>query len=100
MNNTRIRCAPWWKQPSSFTTSRGSGFPPLETEVDHEDDNHNIIPGAWRADMQMHEVPHPYARNRDHQMAKIQRDYLTAYFNSAAGSVPWQERLAGLKNQV
>ena len=79
---------------------QGSGFPPLETQVDHEDDNHNIIPGAWMADMQMHEVPHPYACNRDHQMAKIQRDYLTAYFNSAAGSVPWQERLAGLKNQV
>ena len=76
-------------------------FPAIgNTEVDHQDGNHNIIPGAWRADMQMHEVPHPYARNRDHQMAKIQRDYLTAYFNSAAGSVPWQERLAGLKNQV
>ena len=36
------------------------------------------------------------ATNRDNRVGKVMRDYLKAYFNSEAGSVPWQERLAGI----
>ncbi len=65
-------------------------FPGIgNAEVDHEDENHDIIPGTWRADQEQWDVPQPCARNIDYQTAKIQRDYLKAYFNSPAGSVPW-----------
>ena len=42
------------------------------------------------------EIPQPQAPNRDNRVGKVMRDYLKAYFNSEAGSVPWQERLAGM----
>ena len=65
-------------------------------EVDREDEDHNTIPGAWRGDQQVEEIPQPQAPNRDNRVDKVMRDYLKAYFNSEAGSVPWQERLAGM----
>jgi hypothetical protein len=74
-------------------------FPTIgNVEVDRDNDAHDVIPGAWREDVQLQDMPQPYARNRDSKAAKIQRDYLKAYFNSPAGSVPWQDRLAGLNN--
>ena len=62
-------------------------------QVDAEDDQHNIIPGQWRATANMHEVDNVVGPNRDTIAAKKQREYLKLYFNSPAGSVPWQERM-------
>ena len=73
------------------------GLPGIATaEVNREDEDHNIIPGAWRGDQQVEEIPQPQALNKDNRVGKVMRDYLKAYFNSEAGSVPWQERLAGI----
>jgi len=60
-------------------------------EADQEDENHNIIPGAWREDPPLHDGISEFANNTTTQRAKLQRDYLSAYYNSDAGSVPWQE---------
>ena len=62
-------------------------------QVDAEDDQHNIIPVQWRATANMHEVDNVVGPNRDTIAAKKQREYLKLYFNSPAGSVPWQERM-------
>ncbi len=72
-------------------------FPAIgNAEVDREDGDHNIIPDAWRAEQQLQEIPQAHAPNRDNRAGKVMRDYLQAYFNSEVGSVPWQERLAGV----
>ena len=44
----------------------------------------------------MEEIPQPQAPNRYSRVGKVRRDYLKAYVNSEAGSVSWQERLAGI----
>ena len=63
-------------------------FPAIaNAEVDRQDEDHNIIPGAWRGD---------HAPNRDNRVGKVMRDYFKAYFNSEAVSVPWQEKLEGI----
>lgn len=62
-------------------------------DMDQENANHEIIPGAWRATTNMHDVDNIRGPNRDSTAAKKQREYLKLYFNSAAGSVPWQDRM-------
>ena len=72
-------------------------FPAIgNADADREDEDHNIVPRAWRANIYVEEIPQPQAPNRDNREGKVMRDYLKAYFNSDAGSVPWQERLAGV----
>ena len=35
-------------------------FPAIAiAEVDREDEDHNIVPGAWRGDQQVEEIPQP-----------------------------------------
>ena len=67
--------------------------------VDEEDDNKEMIPGQWRTDAVMHEVEAqlraPRANAAGHGQAL--RTTLQNYFNSDAGSVPWQLRLLGLE---
>ena len=56
----------------------------------------NIAPGAWRGVGVMREmdaVPRGPHANRE---GKQQRIYLKRYFNSPAGSVPWQDRAIDL----
>ena len=60
-------------------------------EVDHEDDNHNVVPGAWRIDNPLTDGISNFANNTTTQQAKLQRDYLAAYYNGEAGSVTWQD---------
>ena len=55
---------------------------------DQEDDDHQMIPGAWRKDPPLTDGVSGFARNTIG--AKMQGDYLCAYYNSEAGSVPWQ----------
>ena len=60
-------------------------------EVDREDEDHNIIPGAWRNDLvRLLPVRGLFRQGRETKVAKNQRDYLKAYYWSPVGSVPWQ----------
>ena len=69
-------------------------YPALQNiQLDMEDDNHNLVPGLWRVDANMHELDRVVGPNRDTIAAKKQREYLRLYFNSPAGSVPWQDRM-------
>lgn len=61
--------------------------------LDAEDPDHNLVPGAWRNDANMHDVGNVVAPNRDTKRGKQLREYLKLYFNSPAGSVPWQDRM-------
>ena len=56
-----------------------------------QDSNHNIIPGFWREDVTLTDGISEFANNTTTRKAKLQREYLCAYYNSDAGSVPWQE---------
>ena len=69
-------------------------YPALQNaQLDVENDTHDLIPGLWRANANMHEVNTVMGPNRDTIAAKKQREYLRLYFNSPAGSVPWQDRM-------
>ena len=61
--------------------------------INCEDDQDNLVPGAWRADANMHEVTSITGSNRDSVAGKKQREYLKLYFNSPAGMQPWQDRM-------
>ena len=69
----------------------------LAAAVDQEDAEHNLIPGQWREHANMHDVDQVAGHNRDTVVGKKQREYLKLYFNSPAGSVPWQNRLVGVE---
>jgi hypothetical protein len=61
-------------------------------DVDQEDEQGNVILGAWRQgpqllDGQRHKGPLVT------RQGKIQRDYLCTYVNSAVGRVPWQDQI-------
>lgn len=67
-------------------------YPNLQNaDLDIEGDNHNIIPGAWRDGAVMAEVEAAGRGPRQTAEGKKQRHYLMKYFNSPAGSVPWQD---------
>ena len=67
-------------------------YPTLQNGLlDTEGENHEVIPGAWREAGLMHELKKIKGTNRDSTLAKRQRHYLMHYFNSSAGSVPWQD---------
>ena len=69
-------------------------YPALQNAaLDNEDENHNLIPGEWRQQANMHDVEQVVGPNRDTRAGKQLREYLKLYFNSAAGSVPWQDRM-------
>ena len=61
-----------------------------QTLVDQEDANGNLIPGDWRRNANMEQARDP---TRESTKAKQEREYLKLYFNSSAGSVPWQDNM-------
>ena len=65
----------------------------LQGLVDVEDPTtHAVRAGAWRQElglMPLH-ITGGHTSNTD---GKILRDYLTKYYNSNAGSVPWQDAM-------
>jgi hypothetical protein len=61
--------------------------------VDREDQNHDVVPGAWRATAAMDDMERRLRGNNDSQVAKLQRLYLKHYYNGTAGAVPWQQQL-------
>ncbi|XP_041366787.1 uncharacterized protein LOC121381526 [Gigantopelta aegis] len=61
--------------------------------VDQEDANGNLIPGNWRRNANMHDMEQARGPTRESTKAKQKREYLKLYFNSPAGSVPWQDSM-------
>jgi hypothetical protein len=57
---------------------------------DREDAGHNIVPGAWREGVNLVPLDRRQQGMRELEIAKVCRQTLQAYFNSEAGSVPWQ----------
>ena len=52
-------------------------FPAIaNADVDREDEDHNIIAGAWRGDQQVEEISQSQAPNRDNRVGNVMRDYL------------------------
>ena len=53
----------------------------------------DIIPGSWRDENHRRALTglESSTGNTSVKAAKLQRDYLCAYYNSARGSVPWQD---------
>jgi hypothetical protein len=60
--------------------------------VDREADNHEVIPGAWRADAVLEDVNAVRGPTRAAKEAKQQRVYLMHYLNTV-GAVPWQRHM-------
>ena len=65
--------------------------------VDEEDDNKEMIPGQWRTEAAMHEVEAQLRAPRATAAGQALRTTLMHYFNSDAGSVPWQLRILVLE---
>lgn len=60
--------------------------------VDHEDNNHNIVPGEWRREpfCDYFQNIGRLGGNRGALVAIHQRDTIAKYFLSEEGQVPWQ----------
>ncbi|XP_062592427.1 putative nuclease HARBI1 [Saccostrea cucullata] len=66
-------------------------FPNLQNEnLDQEDLNHHVVPGAWRNCANLTDLDNVGGCNRATIAAKTQRLYLKHYYNSPVGAVPWQ----------
>jgi hypothetical protein len=69
-------------------------YPGVQNDMlDREDADNNVIPGQWRQGAQMVGAAAEPNLVRGTVHAQEQRDYLKDYYNSPAGSVPWQERM-------
>ena len=51
---------------------------------------HDVRAGAWRQELGLMPL-HVTRGNNNNYDGKVVRDYLTKYYNSNAGSVPWQD---------
>ena len=65
--------------------------------ADEEDENNEVILGQWRTDTVMHEVDDQLRVPRANAAGQALRTTFQHYFNSDAGSVPWQLRVIGLE---
>lgn len=69
-------------------------YPALQNAVlDQEDNQHQVVPGAWRNGLNMQDVDDIMGGNRITKAAKSQREYLKHYYNSPVGAVPWQNNM-------
>ena len=62
-------------------------------DVDQENAEHDIIPGAWRNDTPLVDGTSDFANHTTSAAAKKQREYLCEYYSSPAGAVPWQDKM-------
>ena len=60
--------------------------------LDRENENHQLIPGAWRDAVNLEDT-HATRGNFLSKVAKEQRLYLKHYYSSQAGKVPWQDNM-------
>ena len=65
----------------------------VPNDVDREDAQYNMLPGAWRQEQNLMERLMSRKGSNYTRQAKVIRDYLAFYYASEAGAVPWQERL-------
>ena len=56
--------------------------------LDRKDQDHNLIPGAWRTGYEMHDINQNIGGNTSKKRAKGQRDLLKLYYSDIV-SVPW-----------
>ena len=63
----------------------------LPNERNQEDAGHNVIPGSWRENTDLLADERRVGGNRDTRAARLQREYLTAYYSSPLRAVPWQQ---------
>ena len=62
--------------------------------ADVEQEDGNVVLGAWRQEVDLMEVPQPRrGRNCESHEGRRVRETLRLYFNSTGGSVPWQDRM-------
>lgn len=61
-------------------------------EVDHDDDDGNVVPGAWRQGVQLAD-PLAVGGQRVTREGKRLRNYLSDYLNSPTGNLPWRDRI-------
>lgn len=67
-------------------------YPGLQNaDLDREDQDGQLIPGAWRTVGMLEEMQAIGRAPRENRAGKELRIYLKHYYSSAAGSVPWQE---------
>ncbi len=67
-------------------------YPALQNaDLDVDDVDGQIIPGAWRTAAMMDEMETLGKAPRENRAGKELRMYLTYYYNSDIGSVPWQD---------
>ena len=68
-------------------------YPGLQAqEVDREDQDGNVVPGAWREGIQMTD-PNQVGGHRITREGKRLRNYLKDYYTNPIGSLPWQDRV-------
>ena len=60
--------------------------------LDREDQDHNLIPRAWRTSYEMQYINRNLGENTRKKRAKGQRDLLKLFY-SDIGSVPWQDHM-------
>ena len=69
-------------------------YPALQNILlDQEDEEHGFVPGQWRQKTNMQDIQQVSGPKRDTVAGKKQIELLRLYFNSPAGSVPWQDRM-------
>ena len=61
-------------------------------EVDREDVNGNVIPGAWRQTVDLTD-PNTVGGQRLTREGKRQRAYLSDYYNAPGHKLPWQDQI-------
>lgn len=65
----------------------------FDNKLDKEKEDGSVQPGEWRRHGGLADVQQEAVQRRSTQLAKRQRLYLQAYFNSPRGAVPFQERM-------
>ena len=74
-------------------------YPVMQNKlVDVEDQNGDVVPGAWRQGKNLQDTREDrvVGHNRDFKKAKAQRNLIREWCDSSAGSVPWQDRMITL----
>ena len=71
-------------------------YPGLQgMEVDHEDPNGNIVPGTWQENVELTDTI-PHRAGCPNIEGKRQRNYLSDYYNSNFGRLPWQDAIVNM----